>query len=54
MAYEKEMLGGVKTVRAMGYEERAGERFDELNEKLRFATMKATFFLHSPIPSQGL
>lgn len=44
VAYEKEMLGGVKTVRAMGYEERAGERFDELNEKLRFATMKATFF----------
>ena len=44
VAFEKEMLGGVKTIRAMGYEERAGERFDELNEKLRFATLKATFF----------
>ncbi len=39
-----EMIGNQKIVQAFSYEEEAGKRFDEINEELSKATLKATFF----------
>lgn len=39
-----EMIGNQKVVRAFGYEARAGERFDEINERLQKCSLQATFF----------
>ena len=39
-----EMLGSQKVVQAFGYEEDAGRRFEEINERLRGYSLQATFF----------
>ena len=39
-----EMIGNQKVVRAFGYEQEAQERFDEINERLKDCSLKATFF----------
>ena len=40
----EEMIGGQKVVKAFAYEERAVERFEQLNKELGAASLKATFF----------
>ncbi|MCR4807269.1 MAG: ABC transporter ATP-binding protein/permease [Lachnospiraceae bacterium] len=39
-----EMIGNVKTVKAFSYEDRAVKRFDEMNVRLKDASLKAIFF----------
>ncbi len=39
-----EMIGQQKVVQAFGYEQRACDRFDETNERLRACSLQATFF----------
>ena len=39
-----EMIGQQKTVQAFGYEQRACDRFDDNNERLRACSLQATFF----------
>lgn len=39
-----EMLGNQKVVQAFGYEEDAGKRFEEINDRLRGYSLQATFF----------
>lgn len=39
-----EMIGNQKVVQAFGYEDRALERFDEVNERLEKCSLKAIFF----------
>lgn len=39
-----EMLGSQKVVQAFGYEEDAQKRFEEINERLRGYSLRATFF----------
>ena len=39
-----EMIGNEKTVKAFSYEDRAVERFDEINSRLEVASLKALFF----------
>ena len=39
-----EMIGHEKLVQAFSYEEKAAERFDEMNEELTEASFKATFY----------
>ena len=39
-----EMIGNEKTVKAFSYEDRAVERFDEINSRLEKASLKALFF----------
>lgn len=46
-----ELMDGQKVVQAFGYEKGALERFDEVNEELRDASMKATFFSSLTNPS---
>ncbi len=43
-AFLNEMIDGQKVVQAFGYEARAEERFSTLNEALRKASLRATFF----------
>ena len=43
-AFVNEMIENQKVVKAFGYEERAGERFARINEKLEKTSMQATFF----------
>lgn len=43
-AFVNEMIENQKVVKAFGYEERADERFDKINDKLEKASMQATFF----------
>ncbi len=40
----EEMVGGVKVVKAFGYEGRASKRFAKINEQLQEYSQKATFF----------
>ena len=47
----EEMVGNAKVVRAFGYEERAQERFEEINERLRDASCKAVFYSSLTNPS---
>lgn len=46
-----EMIGEHKTVVAFGYEEKAQERFDEINEKLEKTSLRAIFFSSLTNPS---
>ena len=46
-----EMVGNEKTVQAFSYEDRAVDRFDEINEELVDAEFKATFFSSLTNPS---
>ncbi len=46
-----ESLYGQKVVQAFGYEARAQERFDEINERLEKASIRATFFSSITNPS---
>ncbi len=39
-----EMIGNQKVVQAFGYEEEAGKRFEEINERLRSCSLRAIFF----------
>jgi ATP-binding cassette subfamily B multidrug efflux pump len=47
----EEMTGNQKLVKAFGYESRAQTRFDEINERLRQCSLKATFFSSITNPS---
>ena len=49
-----EMIGNEKTVQAFSYEDRAAERFCEINEELVDAEFKATFFSSLTNPSTRL
>ena len=46
-----EMIGEHKTVVAFGYEKKAEERFDEINERLEKTSLKAIFFSSLTNPS---
>lgn len=46
-----EMIGGQKVVQAFGYEERSQKKFDEINERLRKASLRAIFFSSITNPS---
>ena len=46
-----EMIGNQKVVQAFGYEERALERFDEVNDRLGKCALKAIFFSSLTNPS---
>lgn len=39
-----EMIGNQKVVQAFGYEGEAQQRFEEINERLRFCSLRAIFF----------
>ena len=39
-----EMIGNQKVVQAFGYEKKAEERFDEINERLRSCSLRAIFY----------
>lgn len=43
-AYIDEMIQNQKTVKAFGYEKRSEVKFDSINEKLKGASVKATFY----------
>lgn len=43
-AFVDEMVGNQRVVQAFSYEDKAMERFDEINERLREASLKAIFF----------
>ena len=43
-AYINEMVEGMKVVQAFGYERESLEKFDELNQELQEASMKAVFY----------
>ncbi len=49
-----EMIGQQKVVKAFGYEQRACDRFDESNERLRACSLQATFFSSLVNPSTRL
>ncbi len=49
-----EMIGQQKVVQAFGYEQRACDRFDETNERLRASSLQATFFSSLVNPSTRL
>ncbi|MCB7318298.1 ABC transporter ATP-binding protein [Lacrimispora sp. 210928-DFI.3.58] len=40
----EEMLGNMKVVQAFGYQKEAGERFQEINDRLAGYSLRATFF----------
>lgn len=46
-----EMIGNLKVVKAYGHEEENMEKFEEINERLRKASLKATFFSSITNPS---
>ena len=43
-AFVNEMIENQKVVKAFGYEERANEKFEEINQRLEKASLQATFF----------
>lgn len=43
-SYVEEMVGGQKIVQAFGYEGRAREKFNEINEDLAYCSLRAIFF----------
>lgn len=43
-AHMDEMIAGQKVVQAFGYEKKSLEKFDEINERLEKASLRATFF----------
>lgn len=50
-AYIDEMIGNMKVVKAFGRERAALEKFDEINERLRSCSLRATFFSSLTNPS---
>lgn len=50
-AYMNEIIGNQKLVRAFGREDTVTERFDEIGEKLRVSSLRATFFSSLTNPS---
>ena len=50
-AFIEEMLGGAKTVQAFLREEENGEKFDEIDERLKKAALDATFYSSMVNPS---
>ncbi|MGN1090777.1 MAG: ABC transporter ATP-binding protein, partial [Huintestinicola sp.] len=50
-AFIDEMISGQKVVKAFGREEKALEKFDEINERLRSCSLRATFFSSLTNPS---
>ena len=50
-AFTDEMLGNMKVVQAFGYEEKAGQRFREISDRLAKTSLKATFFSSITNPS---
>lgn len=46
-----EMIGGQKVVQAFGYEKKAMERFDEINNRLEKCSLRAIFFSSITNPS---
>ena len=46
-----EMVGNQKVVQAFGYQDRAQDRFDEVNERLRKCSLRAIFFSSITNPS---
>lgn len=46
-----ELIGQTKVVRAFGHEQKATEEFDEVNERLRKCSLRATFFSSIVNPS---
>ena len=53
-AYTEQMLDGIKVVKAFGYEKKASEGFDKINEELSHSSMKATFYSSTVNPSTRL
>lgn len=47
----EEMISGQKVVQAFGYEERSSARFQEINERLKDSSWKATFYSSLTNPS---
>ena len=43
-SYINEILGGEKVVKSFGYEDKAIETFDEVNDRLKHASLKALFY----------
>lgn len=50
-SYIDEMIGNTKLVKAYGYEEKANQHFEEINERLKKYSLKATFFSSLVNPS---
>ena len=50
-SYINEMMTGAKVVQAFGYEERAIDKFEEINERLTDASLRAIFFSSIVNPS---
>lgn len=50
-AFIDEMIGNQKIVQAFSYEDEAMEKFDEINERLQKASLKAIFFSSTTNPS---
>lgn len=50
-AFVEEAIGGLKTVKAFAHEEENQEKFDEINERLEKASLKATFYSSLTNPS---
>ncbi|MCR4814430.1 MAG: ABC transporter ATP-binding protein/permease [Lachnospiraceae bacterium] len=50
-ALTEEMVGGARVVHAFGYENRAEERFSEINERLKNASTRAVFYSSLTNPS---
>ena len=50
-AFIDEMIGSLKVVKAYGRERAAAETFDEINERLRSSSLRATFFSSITNPS---
>ena len=50
-AFINEMIGNQKVVKAFGHEKEALEQFDQINERLRKASLKAIFFSSTTNPS---
>ena len=49
--FTEEIIGNQKVVKAMGYEERAKDRFDEMNSELEKVSLKAVFYSSITNPS---
>lgn len=47
----EEMVGNQKVVKAFAYEKEAEEQFDDINQRLQFCSLKATFFSSITNPS---
>ncbi len=50
-SFINEMIGNQKVVQAFGYEDEAGRRFDEINDRLEKASLRAIFYSSTTNPS---